>query len=56
MHNADWPPDTDSAGDPGDDSGSTPRRVFVSGIVLVIAVLVFAIVQQSGGGLGHHRP
>ncbi len=60
---ADVPPHTDSNGDTGGDTGvgpdrgptpSTPRWVYMFGIVAFVLVLVFAILHLTGRGLGGH--
>ena len=51
---ADEPP-PDSNGDTGDDT-STPRWVYVFGIIGIALVLLFVILHLTGGGLGGHTP
>lgn len=50
---ADVPPDPDST---GDDTTSTPRWVYVFGIIGIVLVLLFVILHLTGGGLGVHTP
>ncbi len=53
---ADLLPYPDSNGDAGDDTGSTPRWVYVFGIIASVLVLLFVILHLTGGGLGSHTP
>jgi len=62
---ADVPPYPDSNGDTADDTGvgpgggstaSTPRWVYVFGIIAGVLVLLFVILHLTGCGLGGHTP
>ena len=62
THMADVPSYRDSNGDdtgvrPGRGSTtSTPRWVYVSGIIVIVLVLLFVILHLTGGGFGGHTP
>lgn len=54
---SDLQPYSDSNGDTGDDTGvghSTPRWVYVFGIIFIVLVLLFVILHLAGGGFGGH--
>jgi hypothetical protein len=60
---ADPPPYPGSNGDIGDHTGvrpdrgsttSTPRWVYVFGLIALVLVLLFVILHLTGGGLGGH--
>ena len=56
---ADPPPSPDTGDDTGvaPDRGSTtstPRVVYVSGIIAIVLVTLFVIMHLTGGGLGGH--
>jgi hypothetical protein len=59
---ADVPPDPHSKGDTGEtprrgsSEESTPRWVYVFGLIIVVLVLLFVILHLTGGGLGGHTP
>ena len=59
---ADPPPYPDANGDGtgvGPDRGSTtstPRWVYVSGIIAIVLVLLFVIMHLTGGGLSDDTP
>jgi len=63
---ADLPPYPDSNADTGDDTSvgpsresttSTPRWVYVFGIIVIVLVLLFVIMMLTGGhGPGRHTP
>jgi hypothetical protein len=58
---SDLPPHPDANGDSGAGSdrgltASTPRWVYVFGIIAIILILLFVILHLAGGGPGGHIP
>ncbi|MBA2527829.1 MAG: hypothetical protein H0V18_18915 [Pyrinomonadaceae bacterium] len=53
---ADPPPYLESNDDTGDDTGSTPRWVYVFGVIVIVLVLLFVILLITGHGPGRHTP
>ncbi len=53
---ADLPPSSDSNDQSNGDTGSTPRWVYVFGIIGIILVVAFVILHLTGNGLGNHAP
>ncbi len=47
---------TDVAPSPGSSEESTPRWVYVFGIIAIVLVLLFVILHLAGGGLVGHTP
>ncbi|MBI2648212.1 MAG: hypothetical protein HYW93_00960 [Thaumarchaeota archaeon] len=65
SHMTDLPPTQTPTGDTGDDAGvgpgrgsttSTPRWVYVFGIIVIILAVLFVILHLTGGGFGSHAP
>ena len=53
---ADLPHYPDSNRDTGYDTTSTPRWVYVFGIIAIVLVLLFVVLHLTGGGLVGHAP